>query len=285
MSWQTRQNFLGPESDKVLRDSRAGIIGVGGGGSHLAQQLAHVGVGKFVFCDPDVYEDKNHNRTVGGMAIDIERETPKVQIAERLVRGINPDADVHAIKNVWQSDLQALRDCDVLFGCVDSFSERDQLEKFCRRFLIPYIDIGMDVHEAGPDFVIQGQIILSLPGSLCMRCFNFLRPELLEQEARDYGKAGGNPQVIWPNGVLASTAVGLFMQLLLLWHQQVRTGSLIFDYDGNRHTVQLSSRLAALQGMVCPHFGQIADLGDPLWRPERNNLNSNSIRKSPPPNL
>src|ERR1700730_12183464 len=41
-----------------------------------------------------------------------------------------------------------LRRCDVIFGCVDSYRERDELERFMRRFLIPYIDIGMDVHGA-----------------------------------------------------------------------------------------------------------------------------------------
>ncbi len=100
-----------------------------------------------------------------------------------------------------------------------------------------------------------------------MRCFNFLRPELLEQEAQDYGQAGGRPQVIWPNGALASTAVGLFMKLILPWNKQIRVGSLMFDYDGNRDTVILSPRMEALSGVVCQHFGALHDIGDPLWHP------------------
>lgn len=48
MSWLDRQSFLGPESDALLNGSTVGIAGLGGGGSHVAQQLAHVGIGSFV---------------------------------------------------------------------------------------------------------------------------------------------------------------------------------------------------------------------------------------------
>lgn len=34
----------------------------------------------------------------------------------------------------------------------------------------------------------------------------------LELEAQTYHAAGARPQVVWPNGVLASTAVGLVIQ-------------------------------------------------------------------------
>lgn len=264
-NWLLRQSFLGPASEKTLRSIRAGIIGLGGGGSHFAQQLAHIGVGKFVLCDFDVYEDKNHNRTVGGLELDVERRTPKVGVASRLIVGIHSKADLCVVEGRWQEGLASLRDCDVLFGCVDTYTERDQLEQLSRRFLIPYIDIGMDVASTSAGYVLQGQVILSLPGSLCMRCFNFLRPELLELEAQRYGGAGGRPQVIWPNGVLASTAIGLFMQLVLPWHGGGPDGSVMLDYDGNRHTVSVSPRVAALTGVTCSHFGRLEDTGDPTW--------------------
>ena len=35
----------------------------------------------------------------------------------------------------------------MLLGAVDSFRDRDQLERLARRFMIPYVDVGMDVLE------------------------------------------------------------------------------------------------------------------------------------------
>ena len=268
MSRHERQSFLGPDSESVLENVCAGIIGLGGGGSHIAQQLAHIGVGRFVLSDMDRYEDKNHNRTVGGMASDIDKRTPKVRIAERTILAINPQADVFAVEGRWQTALSGLRECDEIFGCVDSYTERDQLENLCRRYLIPYIDIGMDVHRADSGYAVQGQVILSMPGDLCLRCFNFLRQDLLDREAQDYGKAGGRPQVIWPNGVLASTAVGLFTELMSPWHPGSRGRSVTYDYDGNRHTITVNTRVAALDHIVCQHFGDVRDVGDPFWRPD-----------------
>ena len=267
MNTQVRQQFLGCESTQILEGLCAGVIGLGGGGSHIVQQLAHVGVGKFVLADFDRYEDKNHNRTVGGEHRDIALHRHKVSIAERLIHRVNPHAEVLAVKAEWQSAISALRGSDVIFGCVDSFAQRDQLERLSRRYIIPYIDIGMDVHHGPNGHSIHGQVILSLPGGLCMRCFNFLRDELLEQEARRYGTGGGRPQVIWPNGVLASSAVGIFMQIVTPWHERTFCGSTMLDYDGTRHQIAVSSRVAALSGTLCHHFDEPADVGDPFWQP------------------
>lgn len=283
MNVQARQQFLGPGSGRFLESVCAGIIGLGGGGSHVAQQLAHIGIGNFVLADFDKYEDKNHNRTVGGEYCDVARQLHKVSIAQRLIQRINPTAGVLAVKAEWQSTLSALRSCDVLFGCVDSFAQRDQLERFSRRYLIPYIDIGMDIHHGPLGYSVQGQVVLSLPGDLCMRCFNFLRDELLEEEARRYGGGSGRPQVIWPNGVLASSAISVFMQMATPWHQKMFCGSTLLDYDGNRHQIAGSPRVAALSGTVCDHFDRAADIGDPFWQPAgsvskaKNNLTLTTI--------
>jgi molybdopterin-synthase adenylyltransferase len=39
----------------------------------------------------------------------------------------------------------------------------------------------------------------------------------LAAEIANYGQAGSHPQGVWPNGVLASTAVGIATQLLTNW--------------------------------------------------------------------
>ena len=63
--WLLRQSFLGANSEEAFSKCHAAIIGLGGGGSHIAQQLAHLGVGNFVLFDPDHVEKTNLNRLVG----------------------------------------------------------------------------------------------------------------------------------------------------------------------------------------------------------------------------
>ena len=258
----SRQSFLGGHSQEVFRNLRAGVVGLGGGGSHIAQQLAHIGVGHLALFDPDVMEFPNLNRTVGSTFADAIAGTPKVRVAERLIKSVNPGADVWPIQSPWQKDFAALRSCDVIFGCIDGFSRREQLEKSCRRALIPLIDVGMDVFKGDP-FAISGQVILSMPGYPCMRCMHFIKQSDLDEEGRRYGEAGGNPQVVWTNGVLASTAVGMFVQLFTPWCRHDAASGFI-GHDGNKLTLEQDARLK--YAAECQHFSQLSEIGDPFWQ-------------------
>ncbi len=258
-----RQSFLGPRSEEVLRSLRVGVVGVGGGGSHVIQQLAHVGVGDFLVLDPDKVEDTNMNRLVGAIARDVRLGTPKASIARRVIKGVNPKARVVAVSKDWRLESDRLRDRDVIVGCVDTYRTRSELEVLARRYLIPYVDIGMDVHSRDASYLISGQVILSMPGAPCMRCLGFLRPELLEQEASRYGEAGGRPQVVWPNGILASAAVGTIVQLFSPWHPG-NPSTVYLEYDGNTQTIGTSNRLAH-GARNCTHFTAALGLGDPWY--------------------
>lgn len=265
MSKYDRQSFLGPESDTALWEATVGLVGVGGGGSHFAQQCPHIGIGGYVECDPDVIELTNTNRLVGGTLADVDLAMPKVLIAERMIRGLQPNARVISIKGRWQDAADQLKLCDVILGAPDSFLDREQLERFARRYLIPYIDIGMNVayRPQLDDHLITGQIIVSLPGKPCLRCCNLITEERLAEEAKNYGDAGPRPQVIWPNGVLASTAIGLMVQLITPWSRFPFEFNYL-EYDGNKSTVSQSFWVERLKNRTCPHHPP-DETGDPLF--------------------
>jgi hypothetical protein len=260
-----RQSFLGPRSDETLHKTEVAIVGLGGGGSHIAQQLAHLGVGNFLLLDADRIEDTNLNRLVGGRASDVKRGLRKVFIAKRLIKAINPKSTVRAKPTNWQEQTSLLQECDIAFGCIDSLIARSEFEAFARRCMVPLIDIGMDVHQINDEFVISGQVALSMPGLPCMRCMGILNDQALKKEAEQYGKAGSRPQVIWPNGVLASTAVGYFVQLTTPW-QRSQSPPLLMEYDGNTQTVTASSKVPYLP-KICSHYAEMGNLGDPFWSP------------------
>ena len=258
----SRQSFLGEHTEELFNRVRVGVVGLGGGGSHIAQQAGHLGIGRFAFFDPDFIDFPNLNRTVGATLSDAVAKTPKVKVAERVVKSINPQAEIWAIQTEWQKDFDSLRACDVMFGCLDGFSQRTQLEESCRRAMIPLIDIGMDVHKCDP-YSISGQVVVSMPGLPCFRCVGFIRAKDLDEEGRRYGVAGGNPQVVWSNGVLASTAIGVFVQMLAPWCP-IRSGSRFIGYDGDSFTLEHDARLTWASESECQHFKRISDLGDPL---------------------
>jgi hypothetical protein len=269
------QSFLGSDSDAILAGITAGIVGLGGGGSHMVQQLAHVGLGGYVPVDDDVIEHKNLNRLVGATVADVIANASKTAIAERVIRAINPNARVAPVCNKWQNAHEQLRSCDILIGCVDSYAERAQLERFARRFLIPYIDLGMDVHESATGFSVAGQVVLSSPGGPCLWCYGILTQERLKLEAEHYGKAGGRPQVVWSNGVLASIAVGLIVQLICPWGG-TPIANACREIDGNLHVVE-RNRDSHSHLLKCTHYAD-TELGDPFFTRQSLGLRSSIVR-------
>jgi len=272
-SRHSRQSFLGDNSEETLAQSTIGIIGLCGGGSHVGQQLAHIGIGKFVIADFDHVDDPNLNRMVGSCPADAALKRPKNDVIQEFILRINPNANVKIVGR-WQESGDLLRTCDIVIGCVDSFTAREQLERFCRRFLIPYIDIGMDVHKVSNGYGISGQVALSMPGGHCLWCHGILTEERLTQEQQKYGAAGGRPQVIWPNGVLASIAVGHAVSLLLPWNIDLPLSSLI-EYDGNRQVTRPGARLQFLKDVPCRHYKGEGSVGDPFF--SINDLSSNTL--------
>ena len=258
----SRQSFLGPNSAAILNECTIAVVGLGGGGSHVVQQLAYTGVGHFLLYDGDKVETSNLNRLIGASLEDAHLRTPKVAVAERCIRSVSPEAMVRAHQGHWQTAAESIREADVIVSCLDSYAARQDLEVTARRYLMPLVDIGMDVHLVDEKPHVVGQIILSLPPGPCLKCLGFLNEENLEREAAQYGAAGGRPQVVWTNGVLASVGVGIVVDLLTGWNGVNPKGEYL-HFDGNTNGLWRSPRLEYAP-LLCPHFAE-GSVGDPVF--------------------
>ncbi len=122
----------------------------------------------------------------------------------------------------------------------------------------------MDVFIVGGPPQMSGQIVLSMPSFPCLECVSLLNTENLAREAAAYGDAGPRPQVVWANGVLASTAVGITVDLLTDWTKSLRN-IVYLSYIGNNGTVTPHIRLNFLGNHTCPHY-PISNVGDPVFK-------------------
>jgi hypothetical protein len=193
MSWLDRQSFLGANSEQRLAEMTVGLVGLGGGNSHVAQQLAHAGVGHFVLADADHVSLTNLNRLIGGTWWYVLKRTAKVMIMKRMILAINPKARVEIHCEQWQLVGDALKHCEVIVGGLDNVRGKDELDAFCRRFLIPYVDQGMDVHKlrGGHGHLVAGQVVLSEPGArACVAWESLPTPRWLKNHANMVPPAG-----------------------------------------------------------------------------------------------
>jgi len=223
---------FGEEGQKRLADCLVGIVGCGGAGSVLVEQLAHLGVERFVLVDPDRVEVTNLNRLVGATPADVRRRRFKVTVMRHLVQRIRPEAQVYTQGRsaLTSQGLAALRTVDVIFGCVDNDAARLVLNRLAVQYLIPYIDIGTGLAAKTPGVLDSagGQVRIVLPGSgYCLECIDGINriraaEDLLSPAERSTRRVSGYglgddipaPAVIFLNGVLVSLAVGEFLNLL-----------------------------------------------------------------------
>jgi hypothetical protein len=180
-----------------------------------------------------------------------------------MIEGLHRGAHILSSQKRWQDEPGPLRGCDLIFGCVDGLNERSELEVCARRFLIPYVDIGLGVKATADQRPrMAGQVVLSMPNAPCFRCLGFLQESDLAEEAARYGDAGPRPQVVWANGVLASLAVGLAVDLLTDWTASTRR-VVYLSYDANLGTVSPHPRLRYARN-DCPHFPP-REVGEPEY--------------------
>ncbi|MGY4485578.1 hypothetical protein ACVWWR_004769 [Bradyrhizobium sp. LM3.2] len=115
---------FGADGQRAISLLKVGVIGLGGTGSVLIQQLARLGVRDYVLIDPDAVESTNLNRLAGVGAADVG--AAKIAVAEREIRACSPKARVHGVRAdvVDQSSADELTGVDFIFLCTDSHASR-----------------------------------------------------------------------------------------------------------------------------------------------------------------
>ncbi len=240
--------LFGADGQRSVASSSVGIVGLGGLGSHVAQQLAHLGVLSYTLIDSDHVSISNLNRLVGATSADAANTIAKVEVAERQIQSIQASASVQRVRDLESapSARAALRSSTIVFGCVDNDEARLGLTDLCARTNKPYVDISTEIATDGSWY--GGRLVWTSHGTGCLVCRGELDQHALAQaqmtdaqraaDDRIYGVARGDlggtgPAVISINGVVASLAVTEF----IAWATGLRAPIPFLTYRGDLGTV------------------------------------------------
>ena len=215
---------FGVAGQRALQCLRIAIVGLGGTGSLIAQQLAHLGVRDFILIDPDVVEVTNLNRVANANPHDVGFS--KVEIAARYIRSISKDAAVACIKGdvMKVQTARELLNADVIFGCTDSHGSRAVLQQVSYQYMIPCIDMGVTIAiNEGRISHIYGRVQLLAPGFACFTCdglldANEVRRDMMtefERQSDPYlqGVREPAPAVMSLNSTVSSLAVTMMLSM------------------------------------------------------------------------
>jgi len=159
---------------KVLSGLQVGIVGCGGTGSAVAEQLVRLGVRHFYLADPDTLSESNVTRVYGSTPQDVG--SLKVETLANHLLNIAPNAEIALLPSMVtnESTARRLTDCDVIFGCSDDNAGRLVLSRLSTYFLVPVIDCGVllssDAKKGGQLRGIDGRITTLIPGAACLVC-------------------------------------------------------------------------------------------------------------------
>lgn len=217
---------FGEAGQRVMESLTIAIVGLGGTGSVAAEQLAHLGVRRFILIDPDQVEATNLNRVVGATKGDIDR--PKVDVAARQIATIAPEASVKCVQGDVTRTLVAreLISADFIFSCTDSHGSRAVIQQISYQYLIPCVDVGSILTAIdGQVTGIHGRIQALAPGLPCFTCSGLIdaeevRRDMMNEEERRLdpyiqGAREPAPAVISINSTVTSLAVTMFMAITL----------------------------------------------------------------------
>lgn len=269
---------LGREGHAVLRGLRVGVVGAGGLGAHVVQQLVHLGIGRVVVVDPDRVSASNLSRLVGATRSDVWLRRKKTKVAARLARRIGRFTKVTQVSGsvVTREAAEHLRVCDVIFGCTDNELSRTVLNVLAFQYYTPVIDLGVELQLEG---AMGGRVAWLSPGGACLWCMGVLDAERVrveqlppalrkDEEARGYirGLDEPAPAVVSINGVVASLAVTeLLARFTGFAGRSLRSSLLMYRIaDG---TVRRSSPAPRLDCPTCSPAGLLGagDLAPPPW--------------------
>ena len=157
---------LSEEEIAVLRSAKVCVVGCGGIGGYVIEELSRLGVGEIVAADPDCFDETNLNRQLLSSEDNIGKN--KALAAAERVKSINSEVRVFPACEVFceENAKRLLSGCGVIIDALDSAAARRTLAESCK-------ELGLTlVHGAVSGW--KAQITVLAPGS---DAFSFMYPE------------------------------------------------------------------------------------------------------------
>lgn len=123
---------------KILQQSRAAVIGCGGLGGYVVEELVRIGLGTLHVFDMDVFSPSNCNRQLYALQETLGRN--KAEVAAQRARQINPLCVVRSYpQDFRQTTAKEALQVDIVLDCLDSIATRLDLAELCLRLKLPLV--------------------------------------------------------------------------------------------------------------------------------------------------
>lgn len=179
--------MFGEDVQALLERIKIAVVGTGGTGSAVAEQLIRLGVRKLLFIDGDSFDPSNINRVYGSRVVD--KDIPKAKILERLAADIGLGTEIEVVQKpiFFESSFKRLRSCDIVFGCTDDEWGRSLLTRLAIYYFIPVFDMGVKI-DSDKSIIksIQGRVTTLIPSTACLFCRGRINPDRIQAQSMQF---------------------------------------------------------------------------------------------------
>ncbi len=178
---------FGRESlERITNKQTVTILGVGGIGSIVAENLVHTGFQRINLVDFDHVEITNLNRLAGAQFKDAENKHKKVDVMKRHLKSINPKAEIVTFPmDVFDKKVEkVIAQSDWLFLTTDNYSSTARIQDLAFKYYVPFISAATKIIPDNTNTQFLGEVILVRMGDgLCLNCLNRIDPLELAKES------------------------------------------------------------------------------------------------------
>ncbi len=207
----------------MLQQLTVGVVGCGGVGSAVAEQLLRLGVGRVVAVDPCAVDGDDLTRCYGTTQDDAARAIYRVDVVARLATALGRSEAADAVIGDLQDRAvtRRLAGTDMIFACDLTSWQRTALERLAARYLLPVIDCAaaLDAMSNGLDDALER--LVSVPRKPLLDRDRGVTDETATRGRHDGAASIGANRTLGPmtrtiplDTIAAGLAVAAFLQMV-----------------------------------------------------------------------
>lgn len=137
--YSRNKELISEEEQKKLHDCTVAVIGLGGLGGHISEQLARIGIGTLVLIDADKVDESNLNRQLFATEENIGQM--KSEAAKERLKKVNSNVIIRCYSEYFDESnaSQILSGADIVVDAVDNITTRFVLQKICKILNLPLV--------------------------------------------------------------------------------------------------------------------------------------------------
>jgi len=137
--YQRNRQTISLSGQQELFRSQVAVIGCGGLGGYIIEELARLGVGRIIAIDPDVFEEHNLNRQLFSSPANLGQA--KVEAALTRINEINPAVTLVPVQAAFspENGAELLFGSQVVVDALDTIQVRIELADVCRSMNVPLV--------------------------------------------------------------------------------------------------------------------------------------------------